>query len=95
MKLPKIRPWTIALLMLIIIDSILTSGLVTLGVAAETNPLILWVMKTFGLTINEAMIARIIAILPSVAIVNKYDFGKKAVICYVVLYLIISLVMLI
>lgn len=82
----ELKPWTVGLLILIIVDSIVTSYIGT-----ETNPLILWTMETFNLTLNQAMVARIFYCLPLVAIINYADFGKLTVICYIGLYLIFSI----
>lgn len=81
----RLKPWTVALLVLILIDSLITSH-----IGSESNPLILWTMKTFGLTLDQAMIFRIIYCLPLVVLINHMDFGKITIICYVILYIILT-----
>jgi hypothetical protein len=79
-----LRPWTVALLVLILLDSIITSH-----IGMETNPLIIWTMKTFDLTLNQAMVARILYCLPLVVLINHMDFGKITVLCYIAIYVIL------
>lgn len=79
-----LRPWTIALLFIILLDSIITSY-----IGMEANPLIIWTMKTFDLTLNQAMVARILYCLPLVALINHMDFGKITVLCYIAIYVIL------
>jgi hypothetical protein len=94
-KLPKIYPWTIVLTLIIVLDSILTSGLVSMGLATEANPLILWAMKTFGLTLDNAMLLRVIALIPFIGIVNHANKGRFVIMCYAVIYVLATLLILI
>ena len=81
----KLKPWTIGLLILIIMDSIVTSY-----IGGEYNGLILWTMKTFNLTLNQAMIARIFYCLPLVMLLNYTAFSKLTVVLYIGMYVILT-----
>ena len=81
----KLKPWTIALLLLIVLDSIVTTYIGT-----ESNMLIMWTMKTFDLTLKQAMIARIFYCLPLVIALNYTDFSKITVFLYIGLYIVLS-----
>ena len=78
-------PWTIALAILIIIDSIHT-----IFVGSESNPLILWVMSNFDLTLNTAMLMRIVYCLPLLYILNKTDWSRFTFFAYAGIYLVLS-----
>ncbi len=81
----NLKPWTIVLLVLIMIDSVVTSYMGT-----ETNALILWTMKTFGLTLNQAMIVRIFYCIPFLVVLNWKDWSKATVFCYIGLYAVLT-----
>jgi hypothetical protein len=88
MLLKKVKPWTVALLSLIIADSVFTSFLVNNGIATESNPLINWFMVTFSLDIDAAMVFRIICLLPCLAFVNTTNYSKHVTISYIGIYFI-------
>jgi hypothetical protein len=81
----KIKPWTIALAVLIIIDSIYT-----VIIRFEANPFILWTMDKFTLTLNQAMVARVIYCLPLLYILNKTNWSKFTFFAYIGLYIVLS-----
>lgn len=81
----KIYPWTIGLLLLVIVDSIVTSYIGT-----ERNPLILWTMEKFNLTLNQAMVVRIFYLIPFIAILNsKPNMNKFVFFLYLSIYFIL------
>jgi hypothetical protein len=72
------------LLILILIDAITTTYIGT-----ETNPLILWTMDTFGLTLKQAMYAKIIYSLPFLWILNLTDWSRFTFFAYIGLYMVL------
>jgi len=64
----RIRKWTIALFLLIILDSVFT-----IFIGEESNSFILWCMNYFGWTLNKAMLMRILYCLPLLFLVNIKD----------------------
>ena len=76
------KPWSIILLLIIIADSIFTVYLGT-----EKNPLHLWIMSTFNLTLAQAMMMRIFYLLPFVWIIDKWYKAKPVVIVYTFVYM--------
>jgi hypothetical protein len=72
------------LLILILIDAIATTYIGT-----ETNPLILWTMDTFGLTLKQAMYAKIIYSLPFLWILNLTDWSRFTFFAYIGLYMVL------
>ena len=80
-----IKPWTAALLILVVIDAIVTTY-----IGVEKNPLILWTMDTFDLTLKGAMIAKVIYSIPLIAYLNYVDFSRLTFLAYIGLYLIFT-----
>jgi hypothetical protein len=80
-KTLRLKPWTIALLILIIVDA-----LVTIHIGTETNPLITGTMKLLGLSLFQAMIIKIFYSLPFVYILNRTDWSKFTFFAYLGLY---------
>lgn len=78
------RKWSIALLILIIVDSIST---VYFGF--EANPLILWFMGLFNITLKTAMIIRPFTLLPFVYIVDKYNWSRFTFLVYIIIYVLV------
>lgn len=74
--------WTILLLLIVIIDSISTVYIFGM----ESNPLILWVMKSFDLSLKSAMIWRIVYYLPLLFILDKTKYSKHVFISYLIIY---------
>jgi hypothetical protein len=89
-KYLNIKPWTIALLALILVDSAYTSYLSHMGYAKEGNPLILGIMKTFGWSLDTAMVARIFFCLPFLYVLNKWNWSKFTLIAYVGIYVLLT-----
>jgi hypothetical protein len=79
----KLKPWTIALIILALIDSI-----VTVYIGDESSVLILWVMTTFDLTLAQAMIARIFYLAPFIYLLDKQtDLSNLMFVLYIAIYL--------
>lgn len=76
------KPWSIILLLIIIADS-----LFTIYIGTETNPLHLWIMSKFDLSLAQAMILRVFYLLPFVWIINKWYEAKYVVIMYISIYI--------
>jgi len=81
----RIRPWTLALFMLIVLDSIFT-----MFIGTEYNSSILWFMSTFSVSLNATMLIRIFYILPFLYFLNLYDKCKIAFISYVSVYILFT-----
>lgn len=79
------KPWSITLLILIIADSIFT---IYLGV--EKNPLHLWFMEVFNLSLFQVMILRVFYLLPFVWIIDKWYNPKYVAIAYISLYTVMA-----
>lgn len=60
--------WSYALLVIVIADS-----LVTYYIGGERNPLVLFVMERFNLSIGAAMVVRVIYCLPLVIVLDKFE----------------------
>lgn len=69
------------LLLLILIDCI-----VTVRIGEETNPLILWTMDVFELTLRQAMYAKMIYSLPFLLILNATDWSRFTFFAYIGIY---------
>ncbi len=82
-----LKPWTICLLLLILADSVYTSYIVKTGKAVEGNPLIFKCMEWFGWSIDTAMIIRIFYCLPFLWILNRWDWSRFTVFCYLAIYM--------
>jgi len=82
----KIKPWTIALGILFVIDSVHT-----MIIGTEANKLILWSMNIFNLSLNQAMIARLFYLLPLLLFLNTQDkkFSIFTFFAYIGLYIIL------
>jgi len=80
-----IKPWTLALLFLIIVDSIYT-----IYIGSEGNHLILWTMNKFNISLEYAMGIRVLYCMPLLYILNKTDFSKLTFILYICVYLILA-----
>lgn len=78
----KIKPWTWMLLCLILVDSIFT-----VYIGRESNPLILWTMNKFNISLSVAMIARIFYCFPLLYILNKMDFSRLTFVLYSGIYI--------
>ena len=85
--LDKIKPWTIALFTLMLVDSIATTY-----IGAESNGMILWVMDKLGLTLKGAMIIRVFYYIPFIMLLNQYayKFVKMTFIAYVSVYFVMG-----
>lgn len=82
----KLKPWTIALIILAIVDS-----MITLMMGIEGSFIILWVMSNFNLTLTQAMIARLFYIAPLLYFLDKQtDFSKLIFFIYIALYFFFS-----
>lgn len=79
------KKWTIALLLLIIADSIFT-----IFIGRESSPIILYIMKSFNISLEITMIIRILYCLPFLYIVNKYNFSRFTFLSYIGIYMIAS-----
>ena len=77
------------LLILIIVDSIYTSHIVKLG-AEEANQLILWAMNTFNWTLDTAMVMRIFFCMPFLYILNRWDWSRFTLFCYLGIYILLT-----
>lgn len=60
--------WSYILLAIVVADS-----LVTYYIGGERNPLILFVMEKFDLTIGAAMVVRVVYCLPLVIVLDKFE----------------------
>ena len=69
------------LLILILIDCVATTYIGT-----ESNPLILWTMDFFGLTLKQAMYAKMLYSLPFLLILNATDWSRFTFFAYIGLY---------
>jgi hypothetical protein len=78
----KARWWTIGLAIVILLDSI-----VTVKMGSEANPLILWVMKTFDISLSVAMVLRLVWCAPLLYIIDRWEFSKITMLCYLGVYL--------
>ena len=82
----KLKPWTIALIILLIVDSIYT-----VFIGHEASFIILWVMNQFDATLNQAMVARLFYCLPFLYFLDKQtDFSKFTFFIYIGLYFALS-----
>ena len=72
------------------IDSVYTAHIVNAGIAKEGNPLIVWTMNAFNWSIDVAMIARIIFCIPFLYILDKWDWSRFTVVCYLCLYVLLT-----
>ncbi|MCK4777620.1 MAG: hypothetical protein KAS39_04525 [Actinomycetia bacterium] len=79
----KFKPWTIALIILVAADSALT-----VHIGAERNPVILWAMDTFDLSLKAAMLARLIYLFPLIVFINYKDLCKLTFLAYLSIYII-------
>jgi len=77
----KLKIWTIALMILIIADSIFT-----VYIGFETNDLILWIMNTLNINLKQAMILRIFALIPLIVIINHWNYSRLTFFSYVCVY---------
>lgn len=75
------KNWTIALLLLIILDSI-----TTIYIGKEFNFVILYIMNVFNMTLKEVMTIRVFYLLPFVYMVHKFGYSKITFILYMVVY---------
>ena len=75
--------WSYVLLLVIIVDSI-----VTYYTGGERNPLILFAMERFGLTIGPAMAVRVIYCLPLVIAIDRFEQRTSmwALLLYLTIY---------
>jgi len=78
----SIKPWTWALLGLIILDSIFT-----IWWGYEGNPLIVYTMNKFDISLIWAMVIRVFYCIIPLYIINKYDWSRFTFIFYIILYL--------
>jgi hypothetical protein len=86
----KLKPWTIALMVLIVADSVFTAFLVNNNLAVESNPLINWFMDTFSCSIDIAMILRAVFLLPLLVIINNLtNYSKHITIAYLGIYFVL------
>ncbi len=76
--------WSYILLVIVIADS-----LVTYYIGGERNPLILFVMEKFDLTLGAAMVVRVIYCLPLIIAVDRFEQKTSmwALILYLTIYL--------
>jgi hypothetical protein len=83
----KIKPWTIALGVLFILDSIHT-----IIIGSEANTIILWTMSTFGLTLDQAMGVRLLYLLPLLLFLNTQDqkFSIFTFFAYIGVYILLT-----
>ena len=87
----KIYPWTVGLLLLAMLDSIVTSFSYHAGLTyqdvPENNLLIVRVMEWLNLSLDQAMFVRIIYLLPLVLFLNHRPVLNKIVfVLYIVIY---------
>lgn len=75
------RFFALLLALIIVADSY-----VTMKIGTELNPLILWCMKKFDLTLAQAMFWRAIWCLPLIYIIYKYGKAKLTVGLYLAVY---------
>ena len=68
----QLKPWTVFLLLLVLFDSLYTSYMVNIGYGKEYNPMILYIMETFNLSIDTAMVIRLLFYLPLIYITDRY-----------------------
>ena len=61
-----------------------------MGIATEGNPLILWAMNKFEWSLDTVMIVRIFFYIPFIYILNKWDWSRFAVLCYIALYILLT-----
>jgi hypothetical protein len=81
----KLKPWTIALMLIIILDAIVT---VVIGI--EENWMILKVMNFFTLTLAQAMILKVLLCAPVVWWLDRTPYTKLTVFGYIFIYLILT-----
>ena len=75
------KPWSIVLIVLFIIDSIYTAYLGT-----ELNALYIWIMNTFNISLNMMMIYRVFYVLPLIWVIDRYYKPEYILTAYVFIY---------
>jgi hypothetical protein len=80
----KLKPWTIALLVVIILDAF-----ITIIVGEEENWMIVWVMKKIDMSLTEFMILKVLLSLPVVMWLDRTEYTKFTVFAYVLIYFIL------
>jgi len=80
----KLKPWTIALLVVIILDAF-----ITIMVGEEANWMIVWLMKKTDMPLTEFMILKVVLSLPVVIWLDRTEYTKMTVFGYVVIYFIL------
>jgi hypothetical protein len=79
----KLKPWTICLLLLAVVDSIFT-----IFIGGEHSFIILWAMSTFNWTLAQAMVMRLFYLLPLLYFLDKQtDLSKFTFLLYLLIYL--------
>lgn len=73
--------WTLALSAVIVADSALT-----VFIGGEASPIVLWVMRTFGLDLAGAMTWRLAYCLPLVCIVGWAGRSRQVLAMYLSIY---------
>lgn len=81
------KPWTLILLFLIIIDSIFT-----IYIGIEGSPFVLGIMNKFDISLNTFMLLRIIYCLPFLYILNRFNRSKFVTISYMSTYMIFTII---
>jgi hypothetical protein len=80
----KLKPWTIALLVLITLDAIVTTI-----IGQEENWMIVWVMKTIDINLSQAMFLKVALSLPVVLWLDRHEYTRITVIGYIAIYFIL------
>lgn len=83
----NLQPWTIALIVLIVLDSIVTTIIGT-----EDNWMIIWVMTNTQISLSQAMFFKVIFCLPLVLWLDRTDYTKLTAIAYIGIYLVLTAV---
>lgn len=79
------KKWTLALLLLIIADSIFT-----IFIGRENNPLTVWAMNFFNMSLPLVMVVRVLYCLPLLWILNRTEFSRLTFLLYIGIYTIFS-----
>jgi hypothetical protein len=74
--------WTLILSLIVIADSFLT-----IYIGVEMNPIILWVMDIFNLSLEKVMYLRLLYIAPFIYIVHRWNYIRCATLAYISVYI--------
>jgi len=80
----KLKPWTIALLILITLDAIVTTI-----IGQEENWMIVWVMTKININLSQAMFLKVVLCLPVVLWLDKHEYTRITVFGYIAIYFIL------